>query len=243
MAAGAKYIESLKTASILDINFGCSVKKIVKQGAGAALMREPELSKKILSAVREATSLPLTIKLRSGWDDSGQQAFQIAQIAQNCGVDAVILHPRTAGQGFKGRAEWDLISKLKQRLAIPVIGNGDINSVEDAIRMLKSTGCDGVMVGRAAMNNPFLLSQIDDFLETGSYKNNSNYKIFRAMESLTAMYVDYFGEDSACKMLRSRLSWFVKAMPRCSAFRKQLASINSENQIIMLIKEFETRTV
>jgi nifR3 family TIM-barrel protein len=192
-----------------------------------------------LSAVREATDLPLTVKLRSGWDYSGEQAFQIAQIAQNCGVDAVIMHPRTAGQGFKGRADWGLISKLKQQIAIPVIGNGDINSVEDAVRMLESTGCDGVMVGRAAMINPFLPSQIDDFLETGSYESSSNFEIFRAMESLTEMYVDYFKEESACKMLRSRLSWFVKAMPGCSDFRKKLTSINSKNQIIMLIKEFE----
>jgi len=240
MAKGAKFIHNLKIASIIDINFGCSVKKIVKQGAGVALMKEPEVSKAILSAVREATDLPLTIKLRSGWDYSGEQAFQIAHIAQNCGVDAVIMHPRTAGQGFKGRADWDLISKLKQQMAIPVIGNGDINSVEDACRMLESTGCDGVMVGRAAMTNPFLPSQIDNFLETGSYETSSNYEIFRAMESLTKMYVDYFEEESACKMLRSRLSWFVKAMPGCSSFRKKISSINSKNQIIEIIKEFET---
>lgn len=240
MAKGAKFIHNLKIASIIDINFGCSVKKVVKQGAGVALMKEPEVSKAILSAVREATDLPLTVKLRSGWDHSGEQAFQIAQIAQNCGVDAVIMHPRTAGQGFKGKADWDLISKLKKQMAIPVIGNGDINSVEDAGRMLESTGCDGVMVGRAAMINPFLLSQIDDFLETGSYESPSNYEIFRTMESLTKMYVDYFEEESACKMLRSRLSWFVKAMPGCSAFRTKISSINSKNQIIELIKEFET---
>jgi len=240
MAKGARFIQNLKIASILDINFGCSVKKVVKQGAGVALMKEPELSEAILSAVREATDLPLTIKLRSGWDHSGKQAFEIAQIAQNCGVDAVIMHPRSAGQGFKGKADWDLISKLKQQLGIPVIGNGDINSVEDAGRMLESTGCDGVMVGRAAMINPFLLSQIDDFFETGSYKITSNRAIFRAMESLTEMYVDYFTEEAACKMLRSRLSWFVKAMPGCSAFRKELTSINSKNQIIELIKEYET---
>ncbi|MCD4720173.1 MAG: tRNA dihydrouridine synthase DusB [Desulfobacula sp.] len=243
MAKGAKFIQDLKVANIIDINFGCSVKKVVKQGAGVALMKEPELTKTILTAVRKAINLPLTIKLRSGWDHSGQQAFKIAQIAQDSGVDAIILHPRTANQGFKGKANWDLITKLKQQLSIPVIGNGDINTVEDAQKMITHTKCDAVMVGRAAMKNPFILSQIDDFLATGSYKTSSNYEIFRAMERLTRMYVVYFEEKPACKMLRGRLSWFVKGMPGCSAFRKNLSCINSKNHILTLIKEFETGLV
>ncbi len=239
MAESAKFIQDLKIAAIIDINLGCSVKKVVKQGAGVALMKEPELSKNIFMAVRKAIDLPFTIKLRSGWDYSGEQAFNIAQIAQDCGVNAVIMHPRTASQGFKGRAEWDLIAKLKQQLSIPVIGNGDIHNVEDAKEMMESTCCDGVMVGRAAMGNPFLLSQIDQFLETGSYKKISRHEIFRSMESLICMYVDYFEEGPACKMLRGRLSWFVKAMPGCSEFRKRLASIDSKKAVFALIKEFE----
>ena len=239
MAKAASFIQRLEIADIIDINFGCSVKKIVRQGAGVALMKDTGLVKNILTAVRRATDLPFTIKLRSGWDNSGQQAFEIAQIAQECGVNAITLHPRTAHQGFKGNADWDLIRKLKKQISIPVIGNGDINSVNDAVKMLETTGCDGIMVGRAVMQNPFLLSQIDQFLATGIYKKISNYEIFRAMESLTTMYVDYFKEGPACKMLRSRLSWFVKAMPGCSVFRRNLASINSKQQIFMLIKKFE----
>ncbi|MCK5349580.1 MAG: tRNA dihydrouridine synthase DusB, partial [Desulfobacula sp.] len=170
MAKGAKFVQDLKVAAMIDINFGCSVKKVVKQGAGVALMKEPETSKIILTAVRKAIDLPLTIKVRSGWDHSGQQALEIAHIAQDAGVDAIIMHPRTAGQGFKGKADWDLIKKLKQDLSIPVIGNGDINRVEDAQEMIRLTKCDAVMVGRGAMKNPFILSQIDNFLETGSYQ-------------------------------------------------------------------------
>ena len=240
MAKGAKFVQDLKVAAMIDINFGCSVKKVVKQGAGVALMKEPETSKIILTAVRKAIDLPLTIKVRSGWDHSGQQALEIAHIAQDAGVDAIIMHPRTAGQGFKGKADWDLIKKLKQDLSIPVIGNGDINRVEDAQEMIRLTKCDAVMVGRGAMKNPFILSQIDNFLETGSYQTPSNHEIFKAMEHLTDMYVAYFGEKPACKMLRGRLSWFVKGMPGCSAFRRNLSNINSKNQAITLIKEFET---
>ena len=240
LVKGAKVIQDLKLASIIDINFGCSVKKIVRQGAGIALMKEPKLSKIILTAVRKATDLPLTIKIRSGWDHSGQQAFKIARIAQDAGVDAITLHPRTASQGFKGKANWDLIKSLKQQLYIPVIGNGDITAVEDAQKMIALTRCDAVMVGRAAMKNPFILSQIDDFLETGSYQIPSNYMLFRTMERLTQMYVAFFGEKPACQMLRSRLSWFVKGLPGCSAFRAKLSGINSKNHILDLINEFET---
>ncbi len=240
MTRGAKFVQDKKVADIIDVNFGCSVKKVVKQGAGVALMKEPQLTKTILTAIRKAIDLPFTIKIRSGWDYSGKDAFRIAHIAQDAGVDAITLHPRTAGQGFKGKADWDLIGQLKHQLSIPVIGNGDINSVEDAQKMFTQTGCDAVMVGRAAMKNPFILSQIDEFFETGSYKIPSNHEIFRAMETLTKMYVDYFGEKPACKMLRGRLSWFVKGMPGCSGFRASLSQINSKTHAIELIREFES---
>ena len=243
MAKAAKIVQNLNVASIIDINFGCSVKKVVKQGAGVALMKEPQLSKTILKAVRNAIDLPLTIKIRSGWDFSGEQAFEIAQIAQDNGVDAVILHPRTATQGFKGNANWDLIKTIKKQLSIPVIGNGDINSVQDARNMISDTGCDAVMVGRAAMKNPFILSQIDEFIETGAYKTPSNSDIFRIMERLVLKYVVYFGEKPACKMLRGRLTWFVKGMPGCSTFRKNLTHISSEHHALSLIKEFENSLV
>ena len=235
----ARAVQDMKAAKIIDINFGCSVKKVVKQGAGVALMKQPELAKAILSSIRKAIDLPLTIKIRAGWDSSGQDAFKIAQIAQDAGVDAVILHPRTAGQGFKGKADWNLIKELKQRLFIPVIGNGDITCVEDAHNMMSLTGCDAVMIGRAALSNPFIFSQIDTFLETGSYQVPSHGQIFSAMANLTRSYIDFFGEEIACRMLRGRLSWFVKGIPGCSSFRKRLSTIESGDQALILIKEFE----
>ncbi len=239
MAKGAIAVEKLDAAAILDINFGCSVKKIVKQGAGVALMKEPDLSRILLRSVRKSTRLPLTIKIRSGWDHSGEQAFNIARIAVDEGVDAIAFHPRTASQGFRGKSDWDLIKKLKAMLPVPVIGNGDINCVEDAARMMEQTGCDAVMVGRAALGNPFILSQIEDFLQSGQYSPPSDFDIFRSMEKLTDMYVDHFGEGPACRMLRSRLSWFVKGMPGCSVFRKNLSKIESKSHTISLIRDFE----
>lgn len=239
MARGAKAVEDLGAASILDINFGCSVKKVVKQGAGVALMKEPGLTKTILTEIRKATAMPLTIKIRSGWDPSGQQALDTARIAVDAGVDAIAFHPRTAGQGFRGSSDWTLIKKLKETIPVPVIGNGDINCAEDALRMLETTGCDAVMIGRAALSNPFLLSQIDACLKTGRYDTPSPAQIFSSMETLTRMYVDHFGEEPACRMLRGRLSWFVKGMPGCSAFRRELSKIESMEQALELIQNFE----
>lgn len=239
MARAASFIDEMGTADILDINFGCSVKKVVKQGAGVALMKEPELAKDILRAVRGATSLPFTIKIRSGWDYSGDQAMTLAKIAQDAGVDALAMHPRTAGQGFRGSADWTLIKRLKKEIDLPVIGNGDINSPEDGARMMEETGCDAVMVGRAAMANPFIFSQIEAFMETGSYTRPAPGDIFRKMEELARLYVDYFGEQAACKMLRGRLSWFVKGLPGASAFRSDLSKLENFAQTMALIRNYE----
>ncbi|MCG8640455.1 MAG: tRNA dihydrouridine synthase DusB [Desulfobacterales bacterium] len=238
LAKGARAVEDLNVADLIDINFGCSVKKVVKQGAGVALMKDPALTRRILTAVRQATHLPFTIKIRSGWDTSGDQAFKIAEVAQDCGVDAIALHPRTAGQAFRGHSNWDHIRQLKSRASIPVIGNGDILCPEDAVTMMDQTGCDAVMVGRAAMANPFILKQIDQYLETGAYQSPSNDDIFTAMERLVRLYVDYFGEQPACRMLRGRLSWFVKGLPNASVFRKNLTQIHTQNQALKLIRDF-----
>jgi len=155
MAEAAGMVEAAG-ADILDINFGCSVKKILKSGAGAALMRTPERARAVLTAVRRRIRIPLTIKIRAGWDASGEQALELARIAEDCGVDAVAVHPRTAVQGFRGRADWSVIAAVKSAVAIPVIGNGDIAEPEDALRMRRTTGCDAVMVGRAAIGAPWL---------------------------------------------------------------------------------------
>lgn len=241
MARAAAAIEAMGVADILDINFGCSVKKIIKQGAGVALMQDMENSRAILQAVRKATSLPFTIKIRSGWDRSGSQALGLAKIAQDAGVDALILHPRTAAQGFTGTADWHLITQVKKHISIPVIGNGDIHTVQDAAAMMDQTGCDAVMIGRAAMANPCILHQVESFLTHGRYKEISASDIFRKMERLIHLYVAHFGEDPACKMLRGRLPWFVKGLPGCADFRKSLSRIPSESRALALIREYEYR--
>ncbi len=239
MARAAKMVEKQGSADVLDINFGCSVKKVVKTGAGVALMKEPALAEAIIKAVRDAVSLPFTIKIRSGWDSSGDQALEIAQIAQRNGVDAVAVHPRTALQGFRGSADWTLIKKIKTIISIPVIGNGDIRIPEDGVRMINSTGCDAVMVGRAAMGNPFIFAGIDALLEGRCYRGPLPGDGFNFMRGLTRAYVEYFGEGPACRLLRGRLAWFVKGLPDCSTFRRTLSGIRSMTEALKLIDTYE----
>ena len=164
MMEAARIVQA-RGADILDINLGCSVRKIIRQGAGAALMREPKTLEAVLKTIRPAVSLPLTVKIRSGWDHSGDQAVAVGRIAEDCGVDAVAIHPRTAVQGFGGTADWSLIARLKESVSIPVIGNGDIQGPDDVLRMQRQTSCDAVMIGRASMGNPWIFSQALDLLE------------------------------------------------------------------------------
>ena len=159
MAAGAR-IATDRGADLIDINMGCPVKKVVRAGAGSALLKDPAKVGRIVSAVRRATSLPLTVKIRAGWRRSVVNAIEIARIAEAEGADAVIVHPRTADQGFSGRADWSIIRAVKDALGIPVIGNGDIRRAADVGRMMTATACDGVMIGRAALGNPWIFQEI-----------------------------------------------------------------------------------
>ncbi len=278
MAEAAKIIEQKNFADIIDINFGCSVKKIVKTGAGVALMKDGPAAEKLIKAVRNAISMPFTIKIRSGFDISGDQAIAIGEIAEHNGVDAIAIHPRTASQGFKGKADWHLIKRLKQHLKIPVIGNGDIITGEDGIKMLEETGCDAIMIGRAAMGNPCIFSEVNALLKrnasnqnilnnqnTSNVQNNPNIqndpnaqndpnedaqnpdhadcaslKIkFKIIRDLLFSYIDYFGEEHGCRMLRGRLVWCVKSLPGASGFRRDLSRIQSKTQAQRLISDYE----
>lgn len=237
MAEAAAMVES-SGADILDINFGCSVKKVVKTGAGAALMATPETAEAILKAVRSVIKIPLTIKIRSGWDSSGRQALTIARMAEDCGVDAIAVHPRTALQGFRGHSDWSLIAAVKAAVSLPVIGNGDINAPGDAVRMLAETGCDAVMIGRAAIGDPQIFAQVNALFRGEALPPADVRQQLKIMIRYLESSVRYFGEQHACRMMRSRLNWFVKGLPRCSQFRKTITQITTESEAKELIKEY-----
>jgi nifR3 family TIM-barrel protein len=225
-------------ADILDINFGCSVRKVVKTGAGAALMRRLEESGRMLRAVRAAIDIPLTIKIRSGWDASGDQALAIARLAQECGVDAIAVHPRTATQGFGGCADWSLIGRVKGAVSVPVIGNGDIETPQDALRMLDTTGCDAVMVGRAAIGYPWIFSRIEAAAEGRPIPEVTPAMRIAAMIRYLDDSIRAIGEVHACRMMRSRLGWFAKGLPHAGRFRASLHHLSSREEALERIEGY-----
>lgn len=225
-------------ADMLDINLGCSVRKVVRQGAGAALMREPKRLEAILKAIRPAVSLPLTVKMRSGWDPSGDQAAAAARIAEDCGADGVAIHPRTALQGFGGTADWSLIARLKESVSIPVIGNGDIQGPDDVLRMQRETGCDAVMIGRASIGNPWIFAQALDLLHARPPRSvDLSTRLQAALRYIDYM-VSHFGEVGAVYMMRSRLGWFVKGLSRCSSFRAAIVRLKSRQEMLDAVQSY-----
>ncbi|MBW1698785.1 MAG: tRNA dihydrouridine synthase DusB [Deltaproteobacteria bacterium] len=238
MAEAAAIVES-SGADIVDINMGCPVRKVVRTGAGVALMRTFKTAEAVIKAVRRSVKIPVTIKIRSGWNASGRQALGIATIAESCGVDAIAVHPRTAMQGFKGKADWSLIARIKEQVLIPVIGNGDIVSAADAEAMMKQTACDAVMVGRAAIGNPWIFEQINHLLCGKPVPSVDLTRRFRGMKTYLRMSVNYLGEAQACRMMRSRLGWYAKGLPYSSRFRESINQLRTEEEALEIIDKYQ----
>ena len=202
-------------------------------------MKAPKTAEALIKSVRNAVRIPLTIKLRTGWNPTGDQAFEIAEIAEACGVDAIAIHPRTATQAFGGRADWSIIAVLKKRVHIPVIGNGDVFSAQDAINMLEQTHCDAVMIGRTAIGNPIIFSQVLARIRGEEEPEADLDHHFEIMTRYLQESVKYFGEEIACKMMRSRLCWFAKGLRNSSQFRKSINHISTETEALQRIEAFK----
>ncbi len=226
-------------ADLLDINMGCPVKKVVKTGAGAALLKNPGQVCLILQAVRKAISLPFTVKIRSGWHRSTINALEIARIAGDCGVNAIIIHPRTADQGFSGTADWRIIEALKKDLCIPVIGSGDIRNPGDAQRMIASTGCDGVAVGRGALGNPWIFRDIINCLGgQDSFIPLHHTERERIVKRHMEMEIDYWGERLGLINFRKHLLWYTKTIRGGSVFREFVGRVRDKNAILNELHRF-----
>jgi tRNA-dihydrouridine synthase B len=226
-------------ADLLDINMGCPVKKVVKTGAGAALLKNPVQVSLILHAVRKVTSLPLTVKVRSGWNRGEMKALEIARIAEDSGVNAVIVHPRTADQGFSGAADWNIIEVIKENLSIPVIGSGDIRGPDDAYNMLASTGCDAVMIGRGSLGNPWIFKNIILFLggQKGFLPPLPSERE-RIIKYHMEMEVNYLGESLGVRNFRKHLLWYTKGMRGGNLFREAVGKIHDKEAVLSELERF-----
>lgn len=223
---------------VIDINMGCPVKKVVRSGAGSALLKNPARAAEIVAAMRKATSRPLTVKIRAGWDQACINFLEIAHIAEQEGADAVTLHPRTRSQGFSGCADWTLIATLKQQIKIPVIGSGDVFTPRDALRMLEETGCDAVMLGRGCYGNPWLAGQILDLL--GGKMPHAPTTQERC--EIALLHIDTFlrhnSERKTVLDMRKHLCWYARGLSGAAQFRAAVNKVEQLEELRSVVKQF-----
>ncbi len=223
----ARQIEE-RPFSILDINMGCPVPKVVGNGEGSALMKQPKLVEEIVTAVVKAVKKPVTVKIRKGFNDTCVNAVEIARIAEQCGAAAVMIHGRTREQYYTGEADWEIIAKVKDKLSIPVIGNGDIKDGASAEAILRQTGCDGIMVGRAARGNPWIFRQIAAYLQDGTVLPAPEKEEIRATILRHAkMQLEYKGEYTGIREMRKHVSWYTAGMPDSARLRRTVNMVES----------------
>lgn len=236
LAEGARMAESF--GDLIDINMGCPVKKVVGTGAGSALLRDPSRIRRIMSQVRKATKLPLTVKIRSGWQAGDRTFLEVGKIAEDEGCDAVVLHPRTRMQMFEGRAERSHIRELKESLSIPVIGNGDIFSAADALSLLQETGCDGVMIARGVLGNPWIFTQTLNLLQGKPVVPvTPSDRLQTALRHMQA-FIELAGEKVAVREMRKHAAWYAHGLPSAARFRDLVNRIETKEALTEAIHDF-----
>lgn len=236
MGAMGKKIEGIN-AGIIDINMGCPVPKVVKNGEGSALMKTPELAGRIIKALVEMQKKPVTIKIRKGFDDTCINAVEMAQIAEENGASAVAVHGRTREQYYSGKADWDIIKKVKKSVSIPVIGNGDIFKPQDAADMLEYTGCDAVMIARGAQGNPWIFKRTIAYLENGILLDEPTpqEKVSMALRH-ARMLIDYKGEFVGVRQMRAHMAWYIKGVQGASVIRDKINHCESYEEMAELLE-------
>jgi len=237
MAEAAKAVEGYG-ADLVDINMGCPVRKVVQGGSGAALLRDVGRAKEIIQAVRKAISLPLTIKIRSGWDEKSMNFLEMARMAEDCGVNALTVHGRTRTQGYAIKADWEVIARVKAHLRIPVIGNGDLTSPQAIIQFFSQTRCDGAMIGRGALGNPWIFRQALNMLQgqppTEPSLEEKEVFVLRHLRMVVGMR----GEDHGLKEFRKHLIWYTRGLRGNAQFRSQIPLWDNFSEVVGRIQEY-----
>ncbi len=226
-------------AAIIDINFGCPAKKVVNGYAGSALMRDEAHAARILSATVRAVDLPVTLKMRTGWDDQSRNAPRLARIAEECGIRMVTVHGRTRCQFYDGHADWDFIREIKEAVSIPVVANGDIETLEDAADALRRSGADGVMIGRGAYGRPWFIAQVIHFLATGARRPDPPLaeQLQTVLEHYEAM-LEHYGISVGTRIARKHIGWYSKGLPGSAEFRAAVNRCDEPAQVQAMIRRF-----
>lgn len=238
MAEAASILSDLGRFKIIDINMGCPAPKITKNNEGSALMKDPKLAFSIIDSVKKSSNLPVTVKFRKGWDENSINAVEFALNAEAAGVDAITIHGRTREQYYSGKADWDIIENVKKRVKIPVIANGDIFSIKDASAIIKKTGSDAYMIGRGSQGNPFIFSQIKDFMGGKEIKEISDTEKIDVMLEHYNLSIKYKGEDKTVREMRKHLGWYLKGMYGSAKMRDEINHINSADEVKQMMREY-----
>lgn len=237
MSEMAKRIED-RPFAILDVNMGCPVPKVVNNGEGSALLKNPKLVEEILTALVKAIDKPVTVKIRKGFNDLNVNAVEIAKIAESCGVSAVAVHGRTREQYYSGKADWDIIARVKDAVKIPVIGNGDVDSPKAAKALIEQTGCDGIMIGRAAQGNPWIFREVKEYLENGVIIDRPTpWEKKEVILSHAKLQLQYKGEYTGVREMRKHLSWYTVGMPNSAKFRQMINTMESMDALVNSLDE------
>ena len=236
----AKLVEDAMHPDIIDINMGCPVPKVaIKSQAGSALLKNPDKIKEIVSAVVNAVSVPVTVKIRSGWDEKSINAVEVAKVIEEAGASAITVHGRTRAQGYSGNADWNIIKQVKEAVKIPVIGNGDVTSAEKAKEMLEYTGCDAVMIGRGILGNPWLINECVTYLESGVIPSRPSSK--EKIEMLKRHYkllVESTSEKQAILEIRTHALWYIKGMPKSAYIKNEICKTKNSEDLFKILDDY-----